>query len=128
MDPSAGIGMHWARILTASTVPIAVALPVSALAWRTGRMLLGNMLGLSILFVAALTFAAIEFGDAFHYRLLCQATETACWPSDPSDFVKIATYGVVAFVQVGTLFWLSLGVEERARRRALDPSWRDLKN
>jgi hypothetical protein len=128
MDPSAGIGMHWARILTASAVPIAIALPAAALAWRKGKMLLGNMLGLSILFLAAITFAAIEFGEAFHFRLLCQVTQAVCWPSDPSDFVKIATYGIVAFVQVGVLFWLSLGAEERARRRELDPSWRNLRN
>jgi hypothetical protein len=63
MDPSAGIGMHWARILTASIVPIVVAM-----------------------------------------------------------------YGVMAFIQAGVLFWLGLAVEERARRRELDPSWRALRN
>jgi len=114
--------MHWARILAASTVPFAVALPASALAWRKGKMLLGNILGLSILLLAAITFAAMEFAEAFNFRLVCEATQTVCWPSDPSDFVKVATYGVVAFMQAGVLFWLSLGVEERARRRQ-DANW-----
>jgi hypothetical protein len=128
MDPSAGIGMHWARILTASIVPIVVAVPVAALAWRKGKTLLGHILGLSILLLAAITFAAMEFADAFNYRLLCQATETVCSSSDPSDFVKVAMYGVVAFIQAGVLFWLGLAVEEGARRRELDPSWRALRN
>jgi hypothetical protein len=120
--------MHWARILAALTLPIGVALPAAAVAWRKGRMLLGNVLGLSILLFAAIAFAATEFAEAFHFRLFCQFSNTVCQPSDPSDFLKVATYGVVAFVQVSALFWLSVGVEERARRRELDPSWRSLRN
>jgi hypothetical protein len=114
--------------LTVSIVPIVVALPVAALAWRKGKMLLGNILGLSIVLLAAITFAPMEFAEAFNYRLWCQATETVCSPSDPSDFVEVAMYGVMAFIQAGVLFWVGLAVEERARRRELDPSWRALRN
>jgi hypothetical protein len=120
--------MNWSRIVAASIWPIAVALPIAALAWRKRKPLLGNILGLGILFLSAITFASIEFGDAFYYRLWCQEVDAPCPPSDPSDFVRIATYGIVAFVQAGVLFWVGLKVEERMRRGEFDPSWRELRN
>lgn len=128
VDPYAGIGLHWARIFVAATLPLAVALPAAALAWRRHLTLTGYIVGLAVLLVAAITFASIEFGDAFHYRLLCEAANAACRPSRPSDFIKISLYGMVGFVQIGILFLLGLRAEERARLRDVDPEWRHLRN
>jgi hypothetical protein len=128
VDPYAGIGLHWGRILAASLLPLAVALPAAALAWRRQLTLTGYVVGLAILLVGAITFASMEFGDAFHYRLLCEAAGTPCRLSSPSDFIKISTYGIIGFVQIGMLFLIGLRVEERARLRDVDPPWRQLRN
>ena len=128
VDPYAGIGLHWGRILLAATLPLALALPAAALAWRRRLTLTGYVTGLAVLLVATITFSAIEFGDAYHYRLLCEATGTPCRLSQPSDFIKISTYGLVGFVQIGILFFIGLRVEEKARLSEVDPAWRGLRN
>ena len=128
VDPYAGIGMHWGRMVWAALLPAAVAFPAARFAWRRHRVLLGNITGTAVLLGAAITFAALEFGDAYNYRLLCEATGTACRASDPSDFTKIAAYGLIAFVQIGVLFLASLRSEEQTRRSEVAAEWRRLKN
>jgi hypothetical protein len=84
----------------------------------------GTLLATGVFFLGFVIFAGLEFVDNFRYRLWCQATETLCPPSDPSDFTKIVAYGVVAMCQVMILFLVSLGIERRLRNSEYDPAWR----
>jgi hypothetical protein len=77
--------------------------------------------------MAAVTFVGIEYVDAWRLREWCIENDVLC-PANPSDFMKMAPYGVAAFVQAAVLFFLSLKVEERTRRRESDPSWQNLRN
>jgi hypothetical protein len=53
----------------------------------------------------------------------CLEAGTVCFP-DPSAFTRFAIYAFIALFEVFALFWLSLVVEERIRRRNYSPEWR----
>jgi hypothetical protein len=50
------------------------------------------------------------------YRKHCQAMNLPCPISDPSDFVKIMAFGMVAMGQIMVLFLVGDDVEKRNRR------------
>ena len=118
------MGMNWTRIAQALTLPILIVLPLAWFCWATRRWLAATVLGSAVFFVAFIVFAGIEYGEAVRYRARCEATQTPCPPSSPSDFVRIVAYGGVAMGQVMLLFLFSDAIEKRLRDRDVDPAWR----
>ena len=80
-------------------------------------MIVGNAIGALLLFIGFLVFGGIEYVDAMAYRRHCQEMNLPCPISNPSDFVRIMTFGLVAMAQIMALFVVSDVVEERNQRR-----------
>jgi hypothetical protein len=111
-------------MIQASTLPILVAVPLAWFCWAKGRLLAATVLGSAVFFLGFIVFAGMEYYEAVSYRIWCQATNTPCRPSNPSDFTRIVVYGGIAMLQTMTLYLLSDAIEKRIRERGVDPSWR----
>jgi len=118
------MGTNWTRILQALTLPILAAAPIAWLCWAKGRLLAATILGSGVFFVAFIVFAGMEYYESVSYRVWCEASNTPCRPSSPSDFTRIVAYGGIAMLQVMMLYLFSDTIERRIRDRDVDPSWR----
>jgi hypothetical protein len=116
--------MNWTRVAQASTLPILVAAPVAWICWTKRRLLAATILGSAVFFLGFIVFAGMEYYEAVSYRVWCQATNTPCRPSRPSDFTRIVAYGGIAMLQTMALYLFSDVIERRIRDREVDPSWR----
>ena len=118
------MGMNWTRMAQALMLPMLVVVPIAGLCWAKGRLLSATILGSGIFFIGFIVFAGVEYSEAVSYRVWCEATNTPCPPSRPSDFTRIVAFGAVAMLQVMALFLFSERIEQRIRDRGVDPAWR----
>lgn len=116
--------MNWLRLLAAFGLPPLVAIPIAVALWRKRQAALGAIVGAGVLFVGALVFGGIEYVDAIRFRMWCQQTGTPCPSSSPSDFVRIALYGILAMAQVMALFLVADCVENHQARKRFESQWR----
>lgn len=126
MDPTArGVlnELSWFWIVLQATVPLPVALLPAYPFWRTGQAILGNIVGTGVLFGVAFALIFREHAALDILLQRCLEAGTVCFP-DPSAFTRFAIYAFIALFEVFALFWLSLVVEERIRRRNYSPEWR----
>ena len=105
------------------TAPPAVGALVAYLCWRTGQMILGNIVGAVVIFATALAFIAREYVALDRVTQACIEAGTTCWP-EPSAFTRFAIYAFIGLAEVCALFFLSVWVEERMRNRRYAPEWR----
>jgi hypothetical protein len=126
VDPTArGVlnELSWFWIVLQATVPLPVALLAAYPFWRTGQAIFGNIVGTGVLFGVAFALIFREHAALDILLQRCLEAGTVCFP-DPSAFTRFAIYAFIALFEVFALFWLSLVVEERIRRRNYSPEWR----
>ena len=81
-----------------------IAVPIAALFWVRRQWTFGTVIGAGVLLSGALFFGGLEYVGGLQFRIACEQTGTPCAPSNPSDFVRISVYGIVAMLQVMMLF------------------------
>jgi hypothetical protein len=126
VDPTArGVlnELSWFWLVLQATVPLPVALLAAYPFWRTGQAIFGNIVGIGVLFGVAFALIFREHAELDILLQRCLEAGTVCFP-DPSAFTRFALYAFIALFEVFALFWLSLVVEERIRRRNYSPEWR----
>lgn len=127
MDPSTTRGvlneLSWFWIVLQATVPLPVAALLAYPFWRGGQSILGNIAGTGLLFGVGFALIFREHAELDSLVRRCLDAGTPCFP-DPSAFTRFAIYAFIALFEVFALFWLSLVVEERIRRRNYAPEWR----
>jgi hypothetical protein len=116
--------MNWLRMAEALALPMLLIGPLLWMCWSRGRLLSGIIAGSAIAFVGFIIFAGVEYAESVRFRIWCEASNTPCPPSVPSDFTRIVAYGSVAMVQVMAVFLAAQTFEKRLRDREFDPSWR----
>lgn len=116
-------GLSWFWIALALTAPPALGFLAAFLFWRKNQMIFGSIVGTGIIFGAAITFILREYADLDRMTNACLDAGIPCWP-EPSAFTRFAIYAFIALFQVLGLFYLSLIVEERVRRRGYAREWR----
>jgi hypothetical protein len=108
--------MNWLMLAAAAVLPVCLVFPLASLLWREQQPIIGNAVGALLLFIGFLIFGGSEYVDAMAYRKWCQEMNQPCPISNPSDFVKIMSFGIVAMAQIMALFVVSDIVEQRNRR------------
>ena len=116
-------GLSWSWILLELTVAPLAGLLMAAPLWRRGQMILGSIAGTVVLFGAAIGLILREYAEIDRVTIACLDAGYTCWP-EPSAFTRFAVYAGVALVEVFALFWMSLVIERRQRRRDYAPEWR----
>ena len=116
-------GLRWSWILLELTVAPLAGLLMAAPLWRRGQMILGSIAGTVVLFGAAIGLILREYAELDRATIACLDAGYTCWP-EPGAFTRFAIYAAIALVQVFALFWLSLVIERRQRRRDYAPEWR----
>jgi hypothetical protein len=115
--------LSWFWIALALTVPPVagglIALPI----WLKGQPILGNLAGTAVIFGAAIALIMREHVELQLLAQRCLDRGQLCWP-EPSAFARYAIYAFIGLFEVIVLFWVSLPVEQRIRRRGYDPEWR----
>ncbi len=116
-------GLNWFWIAVALTAPgvagVLVALPL----WLSKQPILGNLTGTVVIFGAAVGFILRERVELDQFAQRCIDQGFYCFP-EPAAFTRYAIYAFIALFEVMALFWASLKVEEKIRRRGYAPEWR----
>jgi len=110
--------MPWLMLAAAAVVPVFVVWPVALFLWKKHQPIVGNAIGALLFFMGFLVFGGSAYVDAMAYRKWCQEMNQPCPISDPSDFVKIMAFGMVAMAQTMALFLVSDRWEARHKTRA----------
>jgi hypothetical protein len=110
------ITLSWTWIGLALAVPLLLALVVAIPLWLWRQGFMGNIIGSGIVLTGALFFIQREYLFLKGKRDACIRAATICRVS-PDDFMRFAIYAGIGFLQVFALFWISLVLEERMRRR-----------
>src|SRR2546430_1622505 len=74
-------------------------------------------------FASAVALILRERAELDRLMLACLDAGFVCLPS-PTAFTRFAIYAFIALVETCALFYVSLMVEERRRRRGYAPQWR----
>ena len=123
IDASVVEGLSWSWILVGLTLPMLGALLLAWPIWFSGQPILGNIAGTAVLFGSAVALMMREQAELDRVVQACIEQGTTCWPY-PAAFTRFAVYAFVALAQVILLFTLSVGVEQRQRRRRYSREWR----
>ena len=115
--------LSWFWIALELTVPPVVGGLVALPLWIKRQPILGNLTGTTVIFGAAMGLIMREHVQLLQGAEHCLDLGYVCSP-DPSAFTRYAIYAAIALCEVMVLFYLSLGVESRIRRRGYDPEWR----
>jgi hypothetical protein len=115
--------LNWSWIGVAIAAPAPVALLVAWPLWRGQQTILGNLAATAVLFGSAIAFIFRERIELDRLMQRCQDAGSSCFPA-PAPFTRFAIYAFIALVETCAVFYLSLIVEERRRRRGYDPQWR----
>ena len=115
--------LNWFWIALALTLPAAAAVFVAFPFWRNGQIIFGSLIGTVVIFGAAIALILREYVELDQVTQACLDAGTVCWPK-PSAFTRFAIYAFIGLIEVVALFFLSLIVEERRRRREYAPEWR----
>ena len=116
--------INWHLIALASLLPLPAALAIAWPFWKTGRVIVGNTVGVGVVFIACIFFGAAEYADALKFRFWCGETGTPCAPTGSSDFLRLATFGVIAMAQAALVYVVSADVEQRRERLHYEARWR----
>ena len=116
-------GLNWDWIALMATVPFAVGLAIAFPVWRTKEIVLGNLAGSAVVFIAALALILRESAEIDRVTRGCLDAGLVCWP-DPTAFTRYAIYAGTGFLEVMALFILSLRVEKKIRNKEYAPEWR----
>jgi hypothetical protein len=115
--------LSWNWIALMATAPPLMGVLVAFPIWRTRQMILGNLAGAMVIFVAAIALILRESLELRRLTQACLDSGYTCWP-DPSGFTRYAIYASIGMIEVFALFTLSLRVEEKIRSRDYAPEWR----
>lgn len=106
-----------------ATAPPLVGLLVAYPCWTKRQSILGNIAGTAVIFGAALALILRESAELDAIGRRCIDAGYYCFPT-PSAFSRYAIYAFIGLFEVFALFTVSLGVENKIRRRGYDPEWR----
>jgi hypothetical protein len=115
--------LNWFWIAFALIVPPLAAALVAWPPWLKGEPILGNLAGTAVLFGSAIGLIFRERVELDRVAQACLDQGFVC-PPDPSAFTRYAIYAFVGLFEVMILFYVSLHVETRVRRRGYAPEWR----
>lgn len=116
-------GLNWFWIAIALTAPGVAGALVALPLWLSKQPILGNLAGTAVIFAAAVGFILRERVELDRFAQRCLDQGFYCFP-EPAAFTRYAMYAFIALFEVMALFWVSLNVEERIRRRGYAPEWR----
>jgi hypothetical protein len=116
-------GLSWSWIAAEMAVPPFVALLAAYPFWRKDQMIFGNIVGTAVIFASAIGLIFKEYAEIERITNACLDAGTVCWPQ-PSAFMRFAIYASVGLIEVLALFYVSIRVEDRNRRRGYAPEWR----
>ena len=116
-------GLRWSLIAVEVVVPPLAALLAAFPFWRKDQMIFGNILGTAVIFASAIGLIFKEYAEIERITNACLDAGTVCWPQ-PSAFMRFAIYASVGLIEVLALFYVSIRVEDRNRRRGYAPEWR----
>ena len=105
-----------------ATAPLAAAVVIGWLFWRTRQVTLGNVAGTGVIFGAAFGLIMREYVEIDRIVKACFDAGDVCFPT-PGAFTRFAVYAFIGLVEVFVLFVLSLKAEERVRRRGYAKEW-----
>jgi hypothetical protein len=116
-------GLSWTWIAFQVLVPFLVSLIGAYPFWRKRHAIFGNLVGTTVLFGAAFALIMRERIELDRIATRCFDQGYYCFPV-PTAFTRFAAYSAIALLQVFILFYVSIRVEERQRRRGYAPEWR----
>ena len=115
-------GLNWFWISIMATAPWMVAVLVAWPFWRSRQMTFGSIVGTAVIFGTAIGLILREYVEIDRIAQDCLDAATLCFP-EPSAFTRFAIYAFIGLLEVFALFFFSLKVEERRRRRDYAPEW-----
>jgi hypothetical protein len=115
-------GLNWFWISIMATGPWVVAVLVALPFWRSRQMTFGSIVGTAVIFGTAIGLILREYVELDRISQDCLDAGAVCWP-EPSAFTRFAIYAFIGLLEVFALFFFSLKVEERRRRRDYAPEW-----
>jgi hypothetical protein len=115
--------LSWFWIALALTVPPIVGGLVASPFWLKSEPIFGNLVGTAVIFAAAFALIMRERVELDRLAQHCLDQGLICWP-EPTAFTRYAMYAFIALFEVILLFFVSLKVEEKVRRRGYAPEWR----
>jgi hypothetical protein len=115
--------LSWFWIAMGATLPPLAAVITAFPFWRKGQSTFGSIVGTAVIFGCAIALILREYVELDRLTQQCLDQGSVCWPA-PSAFTRFAIYAFVGLLEVFTLFFVSLVVEERMRRRDYAPEWR----
>jgi hypothetical protein len=115
-------GLNWFWIAIMATAPWMGALLLALPLWRSRQMTLGSIAGTAVIFGTAIGLILREYVELDRIAQDCLDAGTICWP-EPTAFTRFAIYAFIALLEVFALFFFSLKMEERGRRRDYAPEW-----
>jgi len=115
--------LNWFWIGVGVAVPPVIGLIVAIPFWRGAQFVFGNLAGTGVFFASAVALILRERAELDRLMLACLDAGFVCLPS-PTAFTRFAIYAFIALVETCALFYVSLIVEERRRRRGYAPQWR----
>ena len=115
-------GLNWFWISIMATVPMVVAVILALPFWRSRQMTFGSIVGTVVIFGTAIGLILREYVELDRISQDCLDAGAVCWP-EPSAFTRFAIYAFIGLLEVFGLFFWSLKVEERRRRRDYAPEW-----
>jgi hypothetical protein len=117
------IGLNWNWIALALTVPPLLAVLAAIPLWRKDSFIFGNIAGTAVIFASALALIFREYVEIDLATAACLEEGIPCFP-EPAAFTRFGIYASIGLLEVFALFYLSLKVEQRLRRRDYAPEWR----
>jgi hypothetical protein len=115
--------LSWSWLAFEATVPPLVGLLAAFPFWRKDQMIFGNIVGTAVIFASAIGLIFREYAEIERLTTECLDAGTVCWPK-PSSFMRFAIYASIGLIEVLVLFYVSLRVEDKNRRRDYAPEWR----
>jgi hypothetical protein len=116
-------GLNWNWIVLGLTVPPLAAILAAIPLWRKDQWIFGNIAGTVLIFASALALIFREYVEIDVAVSACVEEGFVCFP-DPTAFTRFAIYASIALLEIFALFYLSLKIEQRRRRRGYAPEWR----
>src|SRR5947207_1549081 len=96
------------------TLPFGVGFTIAWIVWRKAQVILGNIVGASVIFGWAWFLVLLEYGELDILARACLDAGHVCSPS-PSRFTRFGIYILIGVVEVAVLFMAGLRAEERKR-------------